>query len=240
MTTGAGATADSFLTAINAQATDNQMDGSTTLTSNYADVVKDEPGTYTVTLTATDATGLKTTKTITVVVTETSPYDQESDVSSAASNLETISNDPTKTTADVQAAQKALDDAIAAAKSDRETAKTDAEAAETNATDQGVADDSTVVAAQKALDDAIVDATNALDRAVAVASAKAVATNPVSQETAVASAKDNLDKVLADSASTTDQIIAARDALKDAVADALEARNNALNVADTAISNASQ
>lgn len=253
VTTGAGVTADSFLTAINAQATDNQMDGSTTLTSNYADVVKDEPGTYTVTLTATDATGLKTTKTITVVVTETSPYDQESAVSSAASNLETISNDPTKTTADVQAAQKALDDAIAAAKSDRETAKTNAEAAETNATDQGVADDSTVVAAQKALDDAIaaadnntgttqaiVDATNALDRAVAVASAKAVATNPVSQETAVASAKDNLDKVLADSASTTDQIIAARDALKDAVADALEARNNALNGADTAISNASQ
>lgn len=253
MTTGAGVTADSFLTAINAQATDNQMDGSTTLTSNYADVVKDEPGTYTITLTATDATGLKTTKTITVVVTETSPYDKESAVSSAASNLETISNDPTKTTADVQAAQKALDDAIAAAKSDRETAKTNAEAAETNATDQGVADDSTVVAAQKALDDAIaaadnntgttqaiVDATNALDRAVAVASAKAVATNPVSQETAVASAKDNLDKVLADSASTTDQIIAARDALKDAVADALEARNNALNGADTAISNASQ
>ncbi|TGE78164.1 beta strand repeat-containing protein [Weissella confusa] len=253
VTTGAGATADSFLKAINAQATDNQMDGSTTLTSNYADVVKDEPGTYTVTLTATDATGLKTTKTITVVVTETSPYGQESAVSSAASNLETISNDPTKTTADVQAAQKALDDAIAAAKSDRETAKTNAEAAETNATDQGVADDSTVVAAQTALDDAIaaadnntgttqaiVDATNALDRAVAVASAKAVATNPVSQETAVASAKDNLDKVLADSASTTDQIIAARDALKDAVADALEARNNALNGADTAISNASQ
>ena len=253
VTTGAGTTADSFLKAINAQATDNQMDGSTTLTSNYADVVKDEPGTYTVTLTATDATGLKTTKTITVVVTETSPYDQESAVSSATSNLETISNDPTKTTADVQAAQKALDDAIAAAKSDRETAKTNAEAAETNATEQGVADDSTVVAAQKALDDAIaaadnntgttqaiVDATNALDRAVAVASAKAVATNPVSQETAVASAKDNLDKVLADSASTTDQIIAARDALKDAVADALEARNNALNGADTAISNASQ
>ncbi|WP_259709081.1 lectin-like domain-containing protein [Weissella confusa] len=251
--TGAGATADSFLKAINAQATDNQMDGSTTLASNYADVVKDEPGTYTVTLTATDATGLKTTKTITVVVTETSPYDQESAVSSAASNLETISNDPTKTTADVQAAQKALDDAIVAAKSDRETAKTNAETAETNATDQGVAGDSTVVAAQKALDDAvaaagnntgttqaIVDATNALDRAVAVASAKAVATNPVSQETAVASAKDNLDKVLADSASTTDQIIAARDALKDAVADALEARNNALNGADTAISNASQ
>lgn len=253
VTTGAGATADSFLKAINAQATDNQMDGSTTLASNYADVVKDEPGTYTVTLTATDATGLKTTKTITVVVTETSPYDQESAVSSAASNLETISNDPTKTTADVQAAQKALDDAIVAAKSDRETAKTNAETAETNATDQGVAGDSTVVAAQKALDDAvaaadnntgttqaIVDATNALDRAVAVASAKAVATNPVSQETAVASAKDNLDKVLADSASTTEQIIAARDALKDAVADALEARNNALNGADTAISNASQ
>ncbi|MHC8519083.1 hypothetical protein [Weissella confusa] len=210
VTTGAGATADSFLKAINAQATDNQMDGSTTLTSNYADVVKDEPGTYTVTLTATDATGLKTTKTITVVVTETSPYDQESAVSSAASNLETISNDPTKTTADVQAAQKALDDAIAAA--DNNTGTTQA----------------------------IVDATNALDRAVAVASAKAVETNPVSQETAVASAKDNLDKVLADSASTTDQIIAARDALKDAAADALEARNNALNGADTAISNASQ
>ncbi|MCW0926099.1 lectin-like domain-containing protein [Weissella sp. LMG 11983] len=251
VTTGAGTTADSFLSAINAQVTDNQMDGTTTLTSNYADVVKDEPGTYTVTLTATDATGLKTTKTITVVVTETSPYDQELAVSSAASNLETISNDPTKTTADVQTAQKALDDAIAAAKSDRETAKTNAETAEKNATEQGVADDSTVMAAQKALDDAIaaadnntgttqaiVDATNALDRAVAVASAKAVATNPVSQETAVESAKDNLDKVLANSASTTEQIIAARDALKDAVNDALEARNNALTGADTAINNA--
>ncbi|OJF03999.1 hypothetical protein BKY29_03090 [Weissella confusa] len=253
VTTGAGTTADSFLTAINAQVSDNQVDGSATLTSDYADVVKDEPGTYTVTLTATDATGLKTTKTITVVVMETSPYDQESAVSSAASNLETISNDPTKTTADVQAAQKALDDAIATAKSNRETAKTNAETAEKNATDQGVADDSTVVDAQKALDDAIaaadnntgttqaiVDATNALDHAVAVASANAVATTPVSQETAVASAKDNLDKVLADSALTTDQIIAARDALKDAVNDALEARNDALSGADTALDKASQ
>ncbi|WP_270322106.1 lectin-like domain-containing protein [Weissella confusa] len=251
VTTGAGTTADSFLTAINAQAADNQVDGSTTLTSDYADVVKDEPGTYTVTLTATDATGLQTTKTITVVVTETSPYDQESAVSSAASNLESVSNDPTKTTADVQAAQQALDDALATAKSDRETAKTNADTAEQNATDQGVADDSTVVDAQQALDDAIaaadnntgttqaiVDATNALDRAVAVASAKAVATNPVSQETAVASAKENLDNILADSASTTDQIIAARDALKDAVNDALEARNNALTGADTALNNA--
>lgn len=251
VTTGAGTTADSFLTAINAQAADNQVDGNTTLTSDYADVVKDEPGTYTVTLTATDATGLQTTKTITVVVTETSPYDQESAVSSAASNLESVSNDPTKTTADVQAAQKALDDALATAKSDRETAKTNADTAEQNATDQGVADDSTVVDAQQALDDAIaaadnntgttqaiVDATNALDRAVAVASAKAVATNPVSQETAVASAKENLDNILADSASTTDQIIAARDALKDAVNDALEARNNALTGADTALNNA--
>lgn len=62
VTTGAGTTADSFLTAINAQVSDNQVDGSATLTSDYADVVKDEPGTYTVTLTATDATGLKTTK----------------------------------------------------------------------------------------------------------------------------------------------------------------------------------
>ena len=251
VTTGAGTTADSFLTAINAQAADNQVDGNTTLTSDYADVVKDEPGTYTVTLTATDATGLQTTKTITVVVTETSPYDQESAVSSAASNLESVSNDPTKTTADVQAAQQALDDALATAKSDRETAKTNADTAEQNATDQGVADDSTVVDAQQALDDAIaaadnntgttqaiVDATNALDRAVAVASAKAVATNPVSQETAVASAKENLDNILADSASTTDQIIAARDALKDAVNDALEARDNALTGADTALNNA--
>ena len=182
VTTGAGTTADSFLTAINAQAADNQVDGNTTLTSDYADVVKDEPGTYTVTLTATDATGLQTTKTITVVVTETSPYDQESAVSSAASNLESVSSDPTKTTADVQAAQQALDDALATAKSDRETAKTNADTAEQNATDQGVADDSTVVDAQQALDDAIaaadnntgttqaiVDATNALDRAVAVA-----------------------------------------------------------------------
>ncbi|MCT0008385.1 hypothetical protein EFL93_08360 [Weissella confusa] len=156
-------------------------------------------------------------------------------------------------TSDVESVTGGTDSKIAFTATDSTLAKTNAETAETNATDQGVAGDSTVVEAQKALDDAvaaadnntgttqaIVDATNALDRAVAVASAKAVATNPVSQETAVASAKDNLDKVLADSASTTDQIIAARDALKDAVADALEARNNALNGADTAISNASQ
>lgn len=238
VTTGAGVTADSFLTAINAQATDNQMDGSTTLTSNYADVVKDEPGTYTVTLTATDATGLKTTKTITVVVTETSPYDQESAVSSAASNLETISNDPTKTTADVQAAQKALDDAIAAAKSDRETAKTNAEAAETNATDQGVSDDSTVVAAQQALEDAVKtaqdnrDAANsAADSVIDDAQTGDQAGEPGVQD-AIAKLQDLQTKAATDNADAlTEDIEAATKAVTQAIADAKAAQDAARDAA---------
>ncbi|MBC6499341.1 hypothetical protein H7R52_12005 [Weissella confusa] len=187
------------------------------------------------------------------------PVSNEANILAASKSLQDILDNQNATADQITNATTALTNATATEKDTRSDAVSAADGADTaisNASQSTAALDSDVIAAQKALQeavdnanadtgttDAVTKATEALNkaisdaqadqeaayRAVAVASAKAVATNPVSQETAVASAKDNLDKVLADSASTTDQIIAARDALKDAVADALEARNNALH-----------
>ncbi|WP_386085236.1 hypothetical protein [Weissella cibaria] len=247
VTTGAGVTAADFLAGVNAQTSDNQMAGDVKVTSNYDSVVKDEPGTYTVTITATDASGLQTTKQVTVVVTETSPYDQESAVASAAAALESTSRDATKTTADVQAAQDALNQALADAKTARETANSNAAAAITNATAQDVATDDAVAqaitavqtaqanaAANTGTTQAIVDATTALEKAVAVASAQAIVTNPVSQEPDVKTAQSDLDTVLSNPDATAAEIATARDALKQAVADAVTDRDAAKDTADTA------
>ena len=247
VTTGAGVTATDFLAGVNAQTSDNQMAGDVKVTSNYDSVVKDEPGTYTVTITATDASGLQTTKQVTVVVTETSPYDQESAVTSAAAALESTSRDATKTTADVQAAQDALNQALADAKTARETANSNAAAAITNATTQDVATDDAVAqaitavqtaqanaAANTGTTQAIVDATTALEKAVAVASAQAIVTNPVSQEPDVKTAQSDLDTVLSNPNATAAEIATARDALKQAVADAVTDRDAAKDTAATA------
>ena len=247
VTTGAGVTAADFLAGVNAQTSDNQMAGDVKVTSNYDSVVKDEPGTYTVTITATDASGLQTTKQVTVVVTETSPYDQESAVASAAAALESTSRDATKTTADVQAAQDALNQALADAKTARETANSNAAAAITNATTQDVATDDAVAqaitavqtaqanaAANTGTTQAIVDATTALEKAVAVASAQAIVTNPVSQEPDVKTAQSDLDTVLSNPDATAAEIATARDALKQAVADAVTDRDAAKDTAATA------
>ncbi|NFA02182.1 lectin-like domain-containing protein [Weissella cibaria] len=247
VTTGAGVTATDFLAGVNAQTSDNQMAGDVKVTSNYDSVVKDEPGTYTVTITATDASGLQTTKQVTVVVTETSPYDQESAVASAAAALESTSRDATKTTADVQAAQDALNQALADAKTARETANSNAAAAITNATTQDVATDDAVAqaitavqtaqanaAANTGTTQAIVDATTALEKAVAVASAQAIVTNPVSQEPDVKTAQSDLDTVLSNPDATAAEIATARDALKQAVADAVTDRDAAKDTAATA------
>lgn len=247
VTTGAGVTAADFLAGVNAQTSDNQMAGDVKVTSNYDSVVKDEPGTYTVTITATDASGLQTTKQVTVVVTETSPYDQESAVASAAAALESTSRDATKTTADVQAAQDALNQALADAKTARETANSNAAAAITNATTQDVATDDAVAqaitavqtaqanaAANTGTTQAIVDATTALEKAVAVASAQAIVTNPVSQEPDVKTAQSDLDTVLSNPDATAAEIATARDTLKQAVADAVTDRDAAKDTAATA------
>lgn len=247
VTTGAGVTAADFLAGVNAQTSDNQITGDVKVTSNYDSVVKDEPGTYTVTITATDASGLQTTKQVTVVVTETSPYDQESAVASAAAALESTSRDATKTTADVQAAQDALNQALADAKTARETANSNAAVAITNATTQDVATDDAVAqaitavqtaqanaAANTGTTQAIVDATTALEKAVAVASAQAIVTNPVSQEPDVKTAQSDLDTVLSNPDATAAEIATARDALKQAVADAVTDRDAAKDTAATA------
>ncbi|TVV34365.1 hypothetical protein FO436_07080 [Weissella cibaria] len=247
VTTGAGVTAADFLAGVNAQTSDNQMAGDVKVTSNYDSVVKDEPGTYTVMITATDASGLQTTKQVTVVVTETSPYDQESAVASAAAALESTSRDATKTTADVQAAQDALNQALADAKTARETANSNAAAAITNATTQDVATDDAVAqaitavqtaqanaAANTGTTQAIVDATTALEKAVAVASAQAIVTNPVSQEPDVKTAQSDLDTVLSNPDATAAEIATARDTLKQAVADAVTDRDAAKDTAATA------
>ena len=247
VTTGAGVTATDFLAGVNAQTSDNQMAGDVKVTSNYDSVVKDEPGTYTVTITATDASGLQTTKQVTVVVTETSPYDQESAVASAAAALESTSRDATKTTADVQAAQDALNQALADAKTAHEAANSNAAAAITNATTQDVATDDAVAqaitavqtaqanaAANTGTTQAIVDATTALEKAVAVASAQAIVTNPVSQEPDVKTAQSDLDTVLSNPDATAAEIATARDALKQAVADAVTDRDAAKDTAATA------
>lgn len=209
VTTGAGVTAADFLAGVNAQTSDNQMAGDVKVTSNYDSVVKDEPGTYTVTITATDASGLQTTKQVTVVVTETSPYDQESAVASAAAALESTSRDATKMTADVQAAQDALNQALADAKTARETANSNAAAASAQAiVTNPVSQEPDVKTAQSDLD--------------------TVLSNPDATAAEIATARDTLKQAVADA--VTD-----RDAAKDTAATANNAAATSAAAQDQAV-----
>ncbi|MCG4287316.1 hypothetical protein K9863_06355 [Lactobacillaceae bacterium KNUT 0156] len=161
-------------------------------------------------------------------MTETSPYDQESVVASAAATLESTSRDATKTTADVQAAQDALNRALADAKTARETANSNAAAAITNATTQDVATDDAVAQAIAAVQTAQADA------AANTGTTQAIVTNPVSQEPDVKTAQSDLDTVLSNPDATAAEIATARDALKQAVADAVTDRDAAKDTAATA------
>ena len=229
VTTGAGVTAADFLAGVNAQTSDNQMAGDVKVTSNYDSVVKDEPGTYTVTITATDASGLQTTKQVTVVVTETSPYDQESAVASAAAALESTSRDATKTTAGTaQANEPGVQAAIANLTALQNQAATD----DAGALTQDILD------AITALQDAVTDAAGDQQEARLAADNALAQTKPVSHESATQDAMTKLQTLLADDSATTADIQAATKALSQAVSDDTKVRTAANTAAASEIASA--
>ncbi|WP_258924830.1 MucBP domain-containing protein [Weissella confusa] len=253
-TSKAGMPADeaTFLADVVFSTTDNQQHGDSTIKTDYetiAALVAGDGQPRDVTITVTDATGNKTTKTVTLSLIDTAPVSQEQAVKDAQKALDDLAKDP-NTTADQQtAAEEALQDAIDQAVSEREAAETAGDDALNSPDTTAVATDDAVADAMAKLDkamtdadndqgttQAIKDATDALDNAVARAEAKAVDTAPVSQEPSVQDAQSALNDVLNDPNATTEAIDQAKQALQDAVATAKSERDQANDDANTTIS----
>lgn len=253
-TSKAGMPADeaTFLADVGFSTTDNQQHGDSTIKTDYetiAALVAGDGQPRDVTITVTDATGNKTTKTVTLSLIDTAPVSQEQAVKDAQKALDDLAKDP-NTTADQQtAAEEALQDAINQATSDREAAETAGDDALNSPDTTAVATDDAVADAMAKLDkamtdadndqgttQAIKDATDALDNAVARAEAKAVDTAPVSQEPSVQDAQSALNDVLNDPNATTEAIDQAKQALQDAVATAKSERDQANDDANTTVS----
>lgn len=253
-TSKAGMPADeaTFLADVGFSTTDNQQHGDSTIKTDYetiAALVAGDGQPRDVTITVTDATGNKTTKTVTLSLIDTAPVSQEQAVKDAQKALDDLAKDP-NTTADQQtAAEEALQDAIDQAVSEREAAETAGDDALNSPDTTAVATDDAVADAMAKLDkamtdadndqgttQAIKDATDALDNAVARAEAKAVDTAPVSQEPSVQDAQSALNDVLNDPNATTEAIDQAKQALQDAVATAKSERDQANDDANTTIS----
>lgn len=241
-----------FLADVGFSTTDNQQHGDSTIKTDYetiAALVAGDGQPRDVTITVTDATGNKTTKTVTLSLIDTAPVSQEQAVKDAQKALDDLAKDP-NTTADQQtAAEEALQDAINQATSDREAAETAGDDALNSPDTTAVATDDAVADAMAKLDkamtdadndqgttQAIKDATDALDNAVARAEAKAVDTAPVSQEPSVQDAQSALNDVLNDPNATTEAIDQAKQALQDAVATAKSERDQANDDANTTVS----
>ncbi|NBA12376.1 lectin-like domain-containing protein [Weissella confusa] len=253
-TSKAGMPADeaTFLIDVGFSTTDNQQHGDSTIKTDYetiAALVAGDGQPRDVTITVTDATGNKTTKTVTLSLIDTAPVSQEQAVKDAQKALDDLAKDP-NTTADQQtAAEEALQDAIDQAMSDREAAETAGDDALNSPDTTAVATDDAVADAMEKLDKAMTDAdndqgttqaikdtTDALENAVARAEAKAVDTAPVSQEPGVQEAQSALNDVLNDPNATTEAIDQAKQALQDAVADAKSDRDKANDDANTTVS----
>ncbi len=253
-TSKAGMPADeaTFLADVGFSTTDNQQHGDSTIKTDYetiAALVAGDGQPRDVTITVTDATGNKTTKTVTLSLIDTAPVSQEQAVKDAQKALDDLAKDP-NTTADQQtAAEEALQDAIDQAVSEREAAETAGDDALNSPDTTAVATDDAVADAMAKLDkamtdadndqgttQAIKDATDALDNAVARAEAKAVDTAPVSQEPSVQDAQSALNDVLNDPNATTEAIDQAKQAMQDAVATAKSERDQANDDANTTIS----
>lgn len=126
-TSKAGMPADeaTFLADVGFSTTDNQQHGDSTIKTDYetvAALVAEDGKPRDVTITVTDATGNKTTKTVTLSLIDTAPVSQEQAVKDVQKALDDLAKDP-NTTADQQtAAEEALQDAINQAIGDREDA----------------------------------------------------------------------------------------------------------------------
>lgn len=147
-----------FLSAVGYATTDNQQYGDSTVSTDYDSVMNDvkaDGKAREVTITVKDATGNTTTKTVMLTVVDTAPVSQEADVQTAQKNLDDLVSDPNASDADVATAKEALEQAIQDAQTQRDEAKDAAQAASTSDETQAVADDPGVVEAQQALQDAI-------------------------------------------------------------------------------------
>ncbi len=253
-TSKAGMPADeaTFLADVGFSTTDNQQHGDSTIKTDYetiAALVAGDGQPRDVTITVTDATGNKTTKTVTLSLIDTAPVSQEQAVKDAQKALDDLAKDPNTTVDQQTAAEEALQDAIDQAVSEREAAETAGDDALNSPDTTAVATDDAVADAMAKLDkamtdadndqgttQAIKDATDALDNAVARAEAKAVDTAPVSQEPSVQDAQSALNDVLNDPNATTEAIDQAKQALQDAVATAKSERDQANDDANTTIS----
>lgn len=140
--------------------TDNQQHGDSTIKTDYETLVAGDGQSRDVTITVTDATGNKTTKTVTLSLIDTAPVSQEQAVKDAQKALDDLAKD-TNTTAEQQAAaEEALQDAIDQATSDRDAAEKAGDAALNSPDTTAVATDDAVADAMAKLDKAMNDADN--------------------------------------------------------------------------------
>ncbi|WP_293948908.1 hypothetical protein [uncultured Weissella sp.] len=104
-----------FLSAVGYATTDNQQYGDSTVSTDYDSVMNDvkaDGKAREVTITVKDATGNTTTKTVMLTVVDTAPVSQEADVQTAQKNLDDLVSDPNASDADVATAKEALEQAI--------------------------------------------------------------------------------------------------------------------------------
>ena len=173
-----------FLSAVGYATTDNQQYGDSTVSTDYDSVMNDvkaDGKAREVTITVKDATGNTTTKTVMLTVVDTAPVSQEADVQTAQKNLDDLVSDPNASDADVATAKEALEQAIQDAQTQRDEAKDAAQAASTSDETQAVADDPGVVEAQQALQDAIDNADADTGTTQAITDATAALENAVAR-----------------------------------------------------------
>ncbi|MDU2151671.1 MAG: hypothetical protein E7E62_00645, partial [Weissella confusa] len=173
-----------FLSAVGYATTDNQQYGDSTVSTDYDSVMNDvkaDGKAREVTITVKDATGNTTTKTVMLTVVDTAPVSQEADVQTAQKNLDDLVSDPNASDADVATAKETLEQAVQDAHTQRDEAKDAAQAASTSDETQAVADDPGVVEAQQALQDAIDNADADTGTTQAITDATAALENAVAR-----------------------------------------------------------
>ena len=173
-----------FLSAVGYATTDNQQYGDSTVSTDYDSVMNDvkaDGKAREVTITVKDATGNTTTKTVMLTVVDTAPVSQEADVQTAQKNLDDLVSDPNASDADVATAKETLEQAVQDAQTQRDEAKDAAQAASTSDETQAVADDPGVVEAQQALQDAIDNADADTGTTQAITDATAALENAVAR-----------------------------------------------------------
>ncbi|WP_462094229.1 hypothetical protein [Weissella confusa] len=222
-----------FLSAVGYATTDNQQYGDSTVSTDYDSVMNDvkaDGKAREVTITVKDATGNTTTKTVMLTVVDTSPVSQEADVQTAQKNLDDLVSDPNASDADVATAKEALEQAIQDAQTQRDEAKDAAQAASTSDETQAVADDPGVVEAQQALQDAIDNADADTGTTQAITDATAALENAVARAEAgsVDTAPVSQEDAVMQAQSDLDDVLDNPDATTDEVDAAKQALEDAV------------